>query len=91
MLGAKKLLEEVLKRLPIDNSNYSICDRSKSGSNVYALQIGWKNAFNIFNWLYEEEGIFLDRKYNKLKDIIDDISKKTKVYQKRIFMKHYYK
>lgn len=76
LLGTKRLLEEVLKRLPIDNNKYSIYDRSKSGSNVHALQIGGKNAFNIFNWLYEEDGIFLDRKYKKLKCIIDEISKK---------------
>ena len=76
LLGTKRLLEEVLKRLPIDNNKYSIYDRSKSGSSVYALQIGGKNAFNIFNWLYEEDGIFLDRKYKKLKCIIDEVSKK---------------
>ncbi|MDB1934982.1 MAG: LAGLIDADG family homing endonuclease [Clostridium sp.] len=76
LLGTKRLLEEVLKRLPIDNNKYSIYDRNKSGSNVYSLQIGGKNAFNIFNWLYEEDGIFLDRKNKKLKCIIDEVSKK---------------
>lgn len=85
LLGTKKLLEDVLKRLPIDNNKYSIYDRSKSGSNVYALQIGGKNAFNIFNWLYEEDGIFLERKYKKLNCIIDEISKKLGVSKTNVY------
>lgn len=65
LLGTEKLLEEIKNILPINADNISIYDRNKQNANVFCLQIKNSHTLKIFDWLYKDATIYLDRKYNK--------------------------
>ncbi|MDB1954228.1 hypothetical protein PMY38_04570 [Clostridium tertium] len=75
MLGTRKLLEKIKQILPVDTSNNNIYDRNRNGVDVYVLQIGGSNSFEIFKWMYEGSSIFLERKYQKYNQIVEELKK----------------
>ena len=70
LLGTRKILEDIKKKLPVDTSNNSIYDRNAQNCNVYSLQISGNKSKEIFEWMYKDSTIHLDRKYNKYQDIL---------------------
>lgn len=65
ILGTKDLLKGIKDNLPIATNNISIYDRNRNGTNVFCLQVKNKKTLDIFDWLYKDASIYLDRKYNK--------------------------
>lgn len=70
LLGTESLIKKVASKLPIRGEEYKVQDRNRWGCNVYAIQIGGINAVKIFKWMYEGNGICLNRKKDKLKNIV---------------------
>lgn len=70
LLGTNTLLLEVKEILPVDMSTINIIDRSKYGANVCALSTSHNKSVNIFEWLYKDSTIHLDRKYEKYNKIL---------------------
>lgn len=72
-LGTLDIIQHIKELLPLDLSNVSILDRSKSThpSNVHSLQIERKDAAPVvFEYLYKDATIYLDRKYNRAKELL---------------------
>lgn len=73
LLGTQKLLETVLKILPVDTEGIEPYDRNKDGANVFVIKFGKKKSKIIFDWLYKDTTIYLDRKYSKYQELVAEL------------------
>lgn len=68
LLGTESLLLEIQNKINefcLDISNIHLQDRAPQGANVFALSVSNKNSIKIFDFMYKDSTIHLDRKYNK--------------------------
>jgi hypothetical protein len=68
LLGSESLLNSIhekICKLCLDISTNHIQDRNKYGTNVFALSVKNKDSIKIFDFMYKDSTIHLDRKYNK--------------------------
>lgn len=70
ILGTNKVLTSIKSILPVDTDNNSIYDRSKNGCNVCCLKISNKKSKEIYDWLYKDATIYLDRKFYKYNELL---------------------
>lgn len=73
LTGTKKTLESIKSILPVDMSKIHVIDRNKYNINVFFLTVSGKKAINIFEWLYKDATIYLERKYNKYMNLLKEI------------------
>ena len=68
----KDSIQEILSL--IANSKYVIDNvNSLSNINAFFLTVSGKKAINIFEWLYKDATIYLERKYNKYMNLLKEI------------------
>ena len=73
LTGTKKTLESIKSILPVDMSKIHVIDRNKYNVNAFFLTVSGKKAINIFEWLYKDATIYLERKYNKYMNLLKEI------------------
>ncbi len=67
LLGTQRLLEAIRQQyLPYNlGQTVTLYDRSNSGANIFCLKIKNKHTKDLFQWIYKDADIYLDRKYQK--------------------------
>lgn len=69
-LGTEKLIKEIIKVAPAKKKTYHFRGKN-GGANVYCLYYSSKeDAKNIYDWMYKDSNIYLDRKYNKFQEFL---------------------
>ena len=67
-LGTKEFLLEFIQQLPISYKNTKKINHPPKYKNTWSLHI-WKEAIQCLHFLYKDSSIYLDRKYQKYKEI----------------------
>lgn len=68
-LGNKNLIENIVKSVPSKKKTYHY--RGESGSDIYVGQYSSKkDTKNIYDWMYKDATIFLQRKYDKFQEFL---------------------
>ena len=70
-LGTESILIGIKNQLPIRMEKHSIYDRNHCGANVHCLKISNGSCKQIFEYMYKDATIYLDRKYNKAKELFN--------------------
>lgn len=66
LLGTKEILCSIKHVLPQFFSSVNIYDRAKNGANIHCLKIKDKEkTLKLFEWMYKDSTIYLQRKYDK--------------------------
>lgn len=75
LLGTYDLLHDIKNILPCNTVKNNISDRSqhKYKANVCAFKLTGEKAISIFEWMYKDATIFLDRKHKKYIDYKNSI------------------
>lgn len=68
-LGTENLVEAIKNSIPV-KVIASVYDRNRQNCNVFSLQIT-RSAMDIFEWLYKDATIYLERKYKKYQQFVD--------------------
>ncbi len=69
-LGTEKLIKEIITVAPAKKKTYHFRGKN-GGANVYCLYYSSKeDAKNIYDWMYKDSNIYLDRKYNKFQEFL---------------------
>lgn len=68
LCGTYDLCETVKNYFPVDCSHIKII---KGTGKSFRFKISGEKALKILSWLYDDASIYLDRKYNKYKDILN--------------------
>lgn len=74
LLGTRSLLLGIKNKLSQFFHTVNLYDRSKNGTNIFCLKLKGKNAEKLYRWLYDNSTIYLQRKYNKYRQIINSPS-----------------